>query len=151
MIVRLLILLILRSFTNTFDYGQITDSIKINCPFTILKVDHYDHQDIATGDYIIKTYLELVDYWESAFGPFSLSPLPNVYFSSKMVIVLNGDFGGQDGGSKINSIYETKDKMIIDLKIITPKGYIKPVVEWICTIIETKRTDKIIGIIRTKI
>jgi hypothetical protein len=105
--------------------------------------------NIKPEDYIIKTYSEFVDYWELKFGPLSISPPPNVYFSSNMVIVINQSFG--EGGHRIKTdrICETRDKVIIFIKLTKPKGFRTFAIEHRCVIFEMERTNKPIEIIRT--
>ncbi|NJK97002.1 MAG: hypothetical protein HC905_20640 [Bacteroidales bacterium] len=146
--VKILITLLLSNLTIFYMYGQAHDTLKTNCPYTILKQGHY-YSAIDPGDYIIKTTSGLKDYWIAAFGLYE--PVPNVYFNNLYVIAINESFGTGGYRFQIGNIYETADKMIINIVIQEPKGIRTMAIERECIIFTAKRTNKKIEIIKTRL
>jgi len=139
MTVRLLILFLLCDLTISYNYGQITDTTKTSCQFTVIQQCSYNSR-IDPGVYIIETNSDLRDYWALAFG--SSIPIPNVYFNSSIVIAINQSFGTGGYTFTIDSIYDTKDKMIINIIVNEPKGTTTMAIEHRCIIFTTKKTNK---------
>jgi len=153
----LILLVTLNIARHNGQTNEIDDIFKINCYFTILREGPC--RDAAHGIYVITNAFDFEDYWKRAFGPGEVHEfeahwasvfgppvkIPNVGFDSYMVVAIH--IGGSGLCTlKVESVCETRDKIIIDLKMLQSVNRTTNISRR-CIVIKMKKTYKPIEIV----
>ncbi len=138
--------------------NEIDDIFRINCRFTVLREGPCNNA--VQGAYVITNAFDFEDYWKRVFGPGEVHEfeahwasvfgppvkIPNVGFDSYMVVAIH--IGGSGICTlKVESVCETRDKIIIDLKILQSGLTRTADIRRRCVVIKMKKTNKPIEIV----